>query len=152
MLLRFINVDGHLIEYELGTDPVTIGRSPDASLVVQGEKVSRFHCGIRLWDHDYVLKDYGSTNGTFLNDKPVEAAILRVGDVIRVGSIRIQVDLKSTKGARTILRELSQEMESGGKGYKTMLREIVKSTEPQGEKKDTGPAPSPAPPDTRKNG
>ena len=130
MLLRFIAVDGHQIEYELGDELVTIGRSPDATLVIQGEKISRFHCGIRRWDDDFVLKDYGSTNGTYVNEKRVEAAVIRAGDVIRVGSIRLQVDVKAAHGTKTILRELSQEMEDGGKGYRTMLREIVQSATP----------------------
>ncbi len=133
MLLRFINSDGHQIEYELGADLVTIGRSPDAVLVIQGEKISRLHCGIRPWDQDYVLKDYGSTNGTYVNERRVDATVIRAGDVIRIGSVQMRVDVKATRGAKTILRELTQEMETGGKGYRTMLREIVRSTEPPAE-------------------
>ncbi len=140
MLLRFINPEGHLIEHDLGPDVTTIGRGPEATVVVQGEKVSRLHCGIRLWQDDYVLKDYGSTNGTLLNEIKVPVAVIKPGDVIRIGNVRIQVDLKSTKGAKTILRELSQEMEQGGKGYRTMLREIVQSTTPAPGVKPEPPA------------
>ncbi len=135
MLLRFINSEGRLIEHELGPDVITIGRSPDATLAIQGEKISRIHCGIRVWDRDAIIKDYGSTNGTFVNETRVSVAVIKPGDVIRLGSVRIQVDLKSNKGAKTILRELSQEMEEGGKGYRTMLREIVKSATPAPEAK-----------------
>ena len=139
MLLRFINPEGRLIEHELGAEVVTtIGRSPDATVVVQGEKVSRYHCGVRSWDRDFILKDYGSTNGTYVNESRVLVAVIKPGDVIRVGSVRIQVDMKSNKGAKTILRELSQEMDEGGKGYRTILREIVKSTAPSPDRK---PAP-----------
>lgn len=129
MLLRFINPEGHLVEHELGPEVTTIGRAPEATVVVQGEKISRLHCGIRSWDGDFVLKDFKSTNGTLLNEVKVQVAVLRPGDVIRIGNVRIQVDLKSAKGTKTILRELSQEMEEGGKGYRTMLREIVQSTD-----------------------
>jgi pSer/pThr/pTyr-binding forkhead associated (FHA) protein len=135
MLLRYINPEGRLIEYEMGPDVITIGRAPDATVVVQGEKVSRYHCGIRAWDRDFILKDYGSTNGTFVNEIRVPVAVIKPGDVIRLGSVHIQVDLKSNKGAKTILRELSQEMEEGGKGYRTMLREIVDSTTPPADNK-----------------
>ena len=135
MLLRFINPEGHLVEHELGPDVTTIGRAPEATVVVQGEKVSRLHCGIRFWENDFVLKDYGSTNGTMLNETRVQAAVIKAGDVIRIGNVRIQVDLKTTKGTKTILRELSEEMEEGGKGYKTMLREIVQSADAKPEAK-----------------
>ncbi len=130
MLLRYISPDGHLVELELGSEMVTIGRAPDASIVLQGEKVSRTHCAIRLWEHDYVIKDYGSTNGTYLNENRIQVAVIKPGDVIRIGTFRIQADLKSTRGTKTILKELSEEMEEGGKGYRTMLREIVQSTTP----------------------
>ena len=135
MLLRFINSDGHLVEHELGADTVTIGRSSEATLVVPGDKASRVHCGIRPWDQDFILKDYGSTNGTYVNENRVQVAVIRPGDVIRIGSTRIQVDLKGSKGTKTILRELTQEMEQEGKGYRTMLREIVQSTNPAPEGK-----------------
>jgi pSer/pThr/pTyr-binding forkhead associated (FHA) protein len=130
MLLRFVNPEGHLVEQELGAEVTTIGRGPEATVVIQGEKVSRLHCGIRPWENDYVLKDYGSTNGTLVNESRIQVAVIKPGDVIRIGNVRIQVDLKSSKGAKTILRELSQEMEQGGKGYRTMLREIVESATP----------------------
>lgn len=146
MLLRFINPEGRLIEYELGQDVITIGRAPDATLVVQGEKVSRYHCGIRAWDRDFIIKDYGSTNGSFVNENRVQVAVIKPGDVIRLGSVRIQVDLKSNKGAKTILRELSQEMEEGGKGYRTMLREIVNSTTPSPDGKREPVKPGSEPP------
>jgi len=134
MYLRYTSADGHPIEHLLGAEVITLGRAPTAALPIQGDKISRIHCGIRLWDSDYVLKDYGSTNGTFLNEKRVDAAILRPGDVIRIGNVRIQVEEKPLQGATTVLRELSREMETGGKGYRTMLREIVRSTEPESKK------------------
>jgi pSer/pThr/pTyr-binding forkhead associated (FHA) protein len=135
MLLRYLNTEGHQVEHELGPDVTTIGRAPEATVVVQGEKISRIHCGIRAWESDFVLKDYGSTNGTLLNETRVQAAVIKPGDVIRVGNVRIQVDIKTAKGTKTILRELDQEMEQGGKGYRTMLREIVQSTDAKPEAK-----------------
>ncbi len=150
MLLRFVNPEGHLVEQELGADVTTIGRAPEATVVIQGEKVSRIHCGIRLWDNDYVLKDYGSTNGTMVNELRIQVAVIKPGDVIRIGNIRLMVDLKTTKGAKTILRELSQEMEQGGKGYRTMLREIVESaTPPAPDAKPEAPV-QPTPGETKK--
>lgn len=132
MLLRFTNHEGRQIEAELGQAPITIGRAQDADICVLAEKVSRYHCGIRFWDGEFVLKDLKSTNGTFLNDKRVDVAVLKPGDVIRAGAVVLHIESKSSKGAKTILREVGQEMEEGRKGYRTILREIVQST---GEKR-----------------
>ncbi|MCX7817955.1 MAG: FHA domain-containing protein [Kiritimatiellae bacterium] len=124
MILRFKRKDGAQVEFEIGDRPITIGRSPEADLVILDDKVSRLHCGIRLWDGDFVLKDLKSRNGTYVNGQRVETAKLHVGDRIRIGSCVFTVENEPGKGTETILRELAEEM-AEGKGYSTMLKEIV---------------------------
>ncbi len=128
MFLRFTNADGKLIEVELGSQPVTIGRSAEADIVVPSEKASRVHCAIRQWDGDFILKDMRSRNATFVNERRIDVAILKPGDRIKVGSVVIDVDRKASKGASTLLREVGAEMEEG-KGYRTILREIVRKAD-----------------------
>ncbi len=129
MLLRFVTHEGKLVEMELGSEFLMIGRGPEAGLRLEGEKVSRQHAEIRYWDGEYVLKDLHSTNGTFVNDRRIEVAVIRPGDRIRIGEFQIQAEARAGKGATTILREISQEMETGKKGYRTMLREIVRDAD-----------------------
>lgn len=128
MLLRYINSEGKQVEVELGPRSVTIGRAAEADIVVTDEKVSRMHCEVRLWDGEFVAKDLKARNGTFINEKRVEIATLHSGDILRCGSTVFHVEKQSQKGTKTIVRELSKEMDAG-KGYRTMLREIVKSTD-----------------------
>jgi pSer/pThr/pTyr-binding forkhead associated (FHA) protein len=129
MLLRYINADGKQVEMELGPKALSIGRTPEADIILDDEKVSRMHCEVRLWDGEYVVKDLKSRNGTFINEKRVDIATLHTGDVLRCGSTIFHVEKHSLKGTKTIVRELDKEMEQGGKGYRTMMREIVKSTD-----------------------
>ena len=129
MLLRYINSEGKQVEFELGTKTIQIGRSEEADIALADEKASRIHCEIRLWDGDYVVKDLKSRNGTFVNERRVDVSPLQIGDSLRVGGTIFHGEKKSQKGAKTILREVTQEMEEKSKGYRTMLREIVKSAE-----------------------
>lgn len=125
MILRYRRKDGTQVEFELGDRPITIGRSPEADLVILDEKASRLHCGIRLWDEDFVLKDLHSRNGTYVNDRRVELTRLNVGDRIRIGACVFTFDQESgAHGGQTLLTEVREEMEKG-KGYSTLLREIV---------------------------
>lgn len=124
MILKFKRKDGTEMEFEVGERPIVIGRSPAADLVILDDKISRFHCGIRLWDGDFVLKDLKSRNGTYVNGQRVETAKLHTGDRIQVGSCIFTVENEPGKGTETILQELAAEM-AGGKGYTTMLKEIV---------------------------
>lgn len=62
-----------------------IGRSSRADLPIDQESMSRQHAQI-VWSGDrHVIRDLGSTNGTFVNDQPVSERPLADGDQIKVG-------------------------------------------------------------------
>ncbi len=112
------------MEIALSDQPLTIGRNTKADVVLEDEKASRLHCGIRLMDGEYFIKDLDSKNGTFVNEQRIESSQLNAGDKIRVGSTTLSVEKEASKGATTAFEEMEQEM-SVGKGYHTILREIV---------------------------
>ncbi|POH67126.1 MULTISPECIES: FHA domain-containing protein FhaB/FipA [Cryobacterium] len=58
-------------EFPLGTEPVTIGRSSDSSLVIRDDYTSTHHARLMLWHDDWMVQDLDSTNGTFLDGKRV---------------------------------------------------------------------------------
>ena len=143
MILRYQRKDGTQMEFMLGERPITIGRSPEADLVILDEKASRLHCGIRLWDGDFYIKDLKSKNGTFVNDQRIDIARLNPGDRVRIGKFQFVFEVDASKGSQTILQEVADEMTSG-KGYTTILKEIVKDADNVG-KEAAPPAPAPEP-------
>jgi hypothetical protein len=69
---------------------VTIGRSPDCRLQVPSAGASRRHASVACRDGGVMLRDLGSTNGTFLNGRRIQGeAALQSGDRIRVGGLEI---------------------------------------------------------------
>ena len=151
MRLRYAKKDGTQMEFELGDRPITIGRSPEADIVVLDEKASRLHCGIRLWDGEYYIKDLKSRNGTTLNGQTIEMAPLKPGDKIRIGTTTFMFEKESQPQPDEALREMQQAMEDG-KGYSTILKEIVEEVEvPESpakaaeESAESPPAPEPPP-------
>ena len=66
----------------------TLGRSPDAFIVVADRLASRAHASLRFEPGrgGWVLRDLGSRNGTWLDGAPVESAVLADGAVVRVGT------------------------------------------------------------------
>jgi pSer/pThr/pTyr-binding forkhead associated (FHA) protein len=58
-------------DFPLGSEPVTIGRSSDSSLVIRDDYTSTHHARLMLWHDDWMLQDLDSTNGTFLSGKRV---------------------------------------------------------------------------------
>jgi hypothetical protein len=66
----------------------TLGRSPEASIVVADRLASRTHAAVRFdaSRNIWVLHDLGSRNGTCLDGVPVSSATISDGAVVRVGT------------------------------------------------------------------
>jgi serine phosphatase RsbU (regulator of sigma subunit) len=81
---------------------MTIGRSPEATVCLPSDTVSRFHAELfcdpfgRWWIHD--LKSH---NGTRVNGARVGEAVLRSGDVVEVGQFTLRLR-QPNAGADTI--------------------------------------------------
>lgn len=69
----------------IGAHPVAIGRLPDNQIVIDNPTVSAHHARVYRDGAHYVLEDLMSTNGTFVNDKPVARHSLHEGDVVIIG-------------------------------------------------------------------
>jgi len=83
-----IVIYGHDIgrRVQIGTEPVIIGRSPQSQIQIDQESVSRNHCRIWFTGNEFLVRDLGSTNGTYVNDNLVEGeGRLRHGDQLKVG-------------------------------------------------------------------
>jgi len=145
MHLRYINKLGIAKDIELTGEPLSIGRSREADIPLLDDKVSRVHCGIRLSDGDFYLKDLKPRNGTFVNGQRVEDTVkLKPGDRIQVGStIFVMETASNEQDAAKGLASVQDDM-IDGKGYSTILKEIVEDMAP--------PAPEPAPAPAEKPG
>ena len=85
--------DGSSRSYHVHEGSNIIGRSNTADLRLPDTGVSREHAEI-TWDGtDAVLTDLKSTNGTTVNETPVENWLLADGDVITMGHSHIEVHI-----------------------------------------------------------
>ncbi len=74
-------------KFVLEKEETTIGRGETCEIVLELDNVSRRHCSLLLRSDGVVLRDNGSTNGTYLNNVEVRGETpLRSGDLIKVGS------------------------------------------------------------------
>ncbi|HTJ43456.1 MAG TPA: GGDEF domain-containing protein [Kofleriaceae bacterium] len=72
-------------KYNLNRPQIIIGRSSKADIQIDQEAVSRNHCKIINTGKAILLRDMGSTNGTYINDELIDEYVLRDGDYIKVG-------------------------------------------------------------------
>ena len=85
--------DGSGRTYQLREGPNIIGRGQDAQFRLPDTGVSRRHLEIRWDGHVALLSDLNSTNGTTVNNAPVQEWQLADGDVIRLGHSEIVVHI-----------------------------------------------------------
>lgn len=71
----------------------TLGRHPNNSIQLLDKIVSKEHCIILQQDGQWILRDLGSLNGTYINSERVQGEKpLRHGDEIALGSTRARFD------------------------------------------------------------
>jgi pSer/pThr/pTyr-binding forkhead associated (FHA) protein len=84
-------------------DRVTIGRTDENQIVLEHTKVSRRHAEVVRKGDSFLLRDLGSTNGTWLQGERVGEAFLQNSDVFRIGEAQIVFKAGFGMEALTIL-------------------------------------------------
>lgn len=74
------------------SDGFSIGRDLANSLPLADKGISRHHVEIVRAAENWLLRDTGSTNGTYVNDRRVTEHILRSGDVVKIGNTVMKVN------------------------------------------------------------
>ncbi len=81
--------DGKVGEFPLAGVRTTLGRHPANTLRLVDREVSKEHASIEKIGGGFLLKDLGSSNGTFVNGRRVKELRLRDGDEIALGNSRL---------------------------------------------------------------
>lgn len=61
-----------MLDLKTSKSSVTVGRSPQADLVIPHDSISRQHCQIELINGEFFITDVGSSNGTFIDGRRLE--------------------------------------------------------------------------------
>jgi predicted component of type VI protein secretion system len=84
-----------------------IGRDQQCHLRPASPAISKLHCAVLLRDGRVYVKDFGSTNGTLVNDELIQNVEVHVQDgaTIRVGPLdfRVKIERPAPTGAATPL-------------------------------------------------
>jgi diguanylate cyclase (GGDEF)-like protein len=72
-------------KFNLDQPAIIIGRSSKSDIQVDQESVSRNHAKIINTGKTLIVRDLGSTNGTYVNDELIDEYVLRDGDFIKIG-------------------------------------------------------------------
>ncbi|MGD0651360.1 MAG: FHA domain-containing protein [Verrucomicrobiia bacterium] len=111
----------------LTAESVGVGREDDNAILLDDTFVSRHHAVLVRNGGDYVLRDLGSSNGSFVNDQPAKETPLKPGDRVRFGGTEFLYEsipaTESPDAAR--LAELTRQQEGLTAELSTMHQQLA---------------------------
>ena len=140
-MLLLLNGSEEGTVFKLGKRSLSIGRDKGNLIQLISNGISRRHVMIRWTPAGYRLSDLNSTNGTVINKKKVESAVLSLGDLIQIGDIKIKFvpdspDAQDATFARP--KVIHGRMHHATEALDA-LTEVEEEEEPEEEPKDSAP-------------
>ncbi|WP_166825000.1 ATP-binding protein [Thalassoroseus pseudoceratinae] len=80
--------------FEVGREPIVVGRGTRSGIRILDTEVSRSHAQFLYDGEKCVVEDLGSSNGTLVNGTPIRRKTLRNGDRVQIG--RTQLAFRDT--------------------------------------------------------
>lgn len=77
--------------YEVHPGLTRVGRAPGNDVRLEQPSVSAVHCELWLMRERMLVRDLASTNGTFIDGRPVQEGELREGSLLGVGEVELRV-------------------------------------------------------------
>ena len=90
LLIKSEGFQGQVLELNLGVN--RFGRVQGNDFQIEHPTISAKHCEIVLGDGQVIVRDCGSTNGTFVDGEPIGEARLSAGQILRLGDVELLME------------------------------------------------------------
>lgn len=89
---RFVVVQGPEVGavYPLTEQKLLVGRGEECQIALDDASVSRIHLEVIRTEHGLMVLDQGSSNGLRINGTDLPSAMLRSGDLLELGDVRLK--------------------------------------------------------------
>lgn len=118
------------LSHELKAEKVTVGRVEDNAFQIAEASISSHHCEVFKKGDDFLVKDLGSTNGTFIDGEQVTEAVLKPGHLLRLGQVEVRLETGVPGGTQKSLEKTMVLPQGGVKAsqFDTTSRAAVEAT------------------------
>jgi len=126
--------DGTRRDFPLKGQRVVLGRTNTCDLRIPLPSISRQHCEIEFDGDRALVRDLGSSNGTYHNGNRVQEATLSAGDEIVIGPVVFTVMID---GEPSEIEPVHSDVEAGGRQQEVTAAEpeasVAEAPEPESE-------------------
>jgi hypothetical protein len=89
---------------ELKWGVTQIGRGSDNDVIITHPSISYHHCDLELGLDYLIVRDCGSTNGTFVNDQKINEVRLQPGQSLRLGQVGVKLEWSADSIAVPVIK------------------------------------------------
>ena len=84
--------------YEFALERTTVGRSDHNTLTIHDPSVSQTHCEILVYGTEVIVRDLGSSNGTFVDGERLQnqQRQLKAGRTVKFGAVEARLELEES--------------------------------------------------------
>ena len=110
-----VSLDGVVIqEVQITKDTTTLGRRPYNDIVIDNLTVSGEHALLHKVGQSVYIEDLNSTNGTYINGKPIRKQQLSPLDAVEIGRYKISYVLNPADPASELAAAEADKADPGG--------------------------------------
>ena len=81
---------GSKYDLKTNTQETILGRDPKSTIFLNDMTVSRNHASILFEQGEWIIRDNGSFNGVWVNNKNIDTKVLQSGDIIQLGNFSLE--------------------------------------------------------------
>lgn len=89
--------------YDLKAEKTAVGRVADNAFEIPEASVSSHHAELLLRGNELLVRDLGSTNGTFINGERVTEGVVKPGQILRLGMVEMRLETGAPAPAKSKL-------------------------------------------------
>ena len=107
--------------YEFALERTTVGRGSQNTLTIHDPSVSNNHCEVFVYNEDVIVRDLGSSNGTFVNGERLhnQQRPLKAGQTVKFGAVAARLELAERPLADTTTEMTAFHASDRGQGKAT---------------------------------
>jgi len=116
-------------EIELMPGINRFGRSPGSDCLLNHPAISELHCEIIVENSLVFVRDLGSTNGTFIDKRPIKESALYAGQTLQIGPVEMTLDAELAHVAIPEMPAITPEVTESGMladGYAACLNHLAR--------------------------